>query len=246
MPSMRQKKLRAAVYATRHGIPFHGVHPNVPGAGKPTKALWAAIRRYAHLREPRGGGWDQGLEWILFPSEHAQEWRTSIVGNAYWAIRNRSRIFYSMGGARLAELDHPYTLPLYTDCSALVKLLYAWARPNGIRPPDPTGMGWDNEGYTGDMLKYAQHITQAVALAGDFAVISKYGDDDGSHAVTLLQNGTRLLTGQRELVPLSELQVCSHGGDGAYAARQTTMQVELDGHEVNGHPARVTFLRVIH
>lgn len=238
MTSVRKRKAGAVRFAHQHGIAVpRRVVPRLPGEGKQARELYRRIQRWAHYTPT--GTWGPHLEALVFPpaQSEAKRWRLQIVANARFLIANRARVFYSMSGVRSHWLDEPYhALPITTDCSMAVKFCYRMP-PGEHGPPDPTGEGWGHLGYTGDMLRNAQHITQAAALAGDFAVISKYGDDDGSHAVLLLVNG--------DSGPEDSLAIFSHGGSGPYAAREETMGETIAGHVVNGHRPHVSYLRVI-
>ena len=70
-------------------------------------------------------------------------------------------------------------LPLTTDCSGFVTLCYFLAGA-----PDPNGLAYDGEGWTGTLLR---HMTQiAEPSAGDVVVFGAY---PGHHAAIVLARG---------------------------------------------------------
>lgn len=223
---VRTRKKVAVAYAHAHGIVVpRRVLVNLPGQGKQTLRLYGLIQRYAHLKVTEK--WSLQLEELLFPrAQLAHRWRELICSNARWGVTNAARIHYSQGGMRLAELAHPWSLPLYTDCSAFVKLCYAWASVDGQRPPDPTGENYRPEGYTGSMLEHAQHIEQRVAKAGDFIV---FGNHPGHHAVLMMEDGS-----------VADPLVASHGRESD--PRIVRLSVERLAHTGQ----LMSFLRVIH
>lgn len=128
--------------------------------------------------------------WQLVPGSE-ETLRAAIVATARWGIANEPQIHYSESpDTRLAALDTPRTLPLATDCSAWVTLCYRWAGG-----PDPNGLGFNGQGYTGAMLGACSRITQSTAQPGDLVV---WGPTPGHHVALVLEPGADPL-------------LCSHG-----------------------------------
>jgi len=115
--------------------------------------------------------------------------REKIVANAQWGIANEPQIHY----AQLRPIDglhEPRKLPLETDCSGFATLCYAWAGA-----PDPNGLGYSGQGWTGTLLQHMQPIAQEAAQPGDLVV---FGPAPGHHVAVVLEAG-------------SDPLLCSHG-----------------------------------
>jgi hypothetical protein len=115
------------------------------------------------------------------PKSSEDDTRAKIVGHARWAVSNANQIHYSQGPERMAAIHSPRKLPLSTDCSASITLFYSWAGA-----PDPNGLLFDGEGYTGEMLSHCKPITAAQAKPGDLVV---FGDAPGHHVCMVLEAG---------------------------------------------------------
>jgi len=110
--------------------------------------------------------------------------RARIVAAAYWGIANEPLIHY--GQVRPFPLLRQ--LPLTTDCSGFVTLCYFLAGA-----PDPNGLGYSGEGWTGTLLR---HLAPTAELrAGDVVVWGAY---PGHHCALVLEPGDDPL-------------MCSHG-----------------------------------
>jgi cell wall-associated NlpC family hydrolase len=106
--------------------------------------------------------------------------RDQIVAFAQWGIQNEPQIHYQ----QLRPMDgigQPRKLPLQTDCSGFVTLCYAWAGA-----PDPNGLKFSGQGFTGTMLQACSHISKAAARPGDLVV---WGPPPGNHVALVLQPG---------------------------------------------------------
>jgi hypothetical protein len=122
--------------------------------------------------------------------------REAIVANARWGIAHEARIHY----ARLRPidaLDEPRRLPLTTDCSGYVTLCYAWAGA-----PDPNGLGYSGQGWTGTLLEHLRPVSAAVVQPADLVV---FGPPPGTHVALVLEPGPDPL-------------LCSHGQERGPAA----------------------------
>lgn len=112
----------------------------------------------------------------------------------------------------------PGFLPLTVDCSGYITLCAKWA---GC--PDPNGLNFDGEGFTGTLLGHCQHIRQVDAEPGDLIV---YGSGSGHHVVGIVGK----LTG--------DFQTVSHGQEkGPVLVKHSVEQAY--------QPAPATFLRFL-
>jgi cell wall-associated NlpC family hydrolase len=112
--------------------------------------------------------------------------REKIVTAARWGIGHEPQIHY--GEVRPIPLGR--ALPLTTDCSGFVTICYFLAGA-----PDPNGLGYSGEGWTGTLLRHLEHIPRAAARAGDLVVWGAY---PGRHVALVLEAG-------------SDPLLCSHG-----------------------------------
>src|SRR5437868_1437080 len=92
--------------------------------------------------------------------------RGEIVAAARWGVRNAVRIHYAE--ARPMPLRRR-TLPLSTDCSGFATLCYFLAGA-----PDPTGLGYIGQGYTGNFLRHLPQRPRDEARPGDLVVWGRY------------------------------------------------------------------------
>jgi cell wall-associated NlpC family hydrolase len=103
--------------------------------------------------------------------------RDEIVGVARWGIRNAARIHY----AESRPMPLRRTLPLATDCSGFATLCYYLAGA-----PDPNGLGYIGQGYTGSLLRHLPHVAPGRARPGDIVVWGAY---PGHHCAVVLEAG---------------------------------------------------------
>lgn len=104
-------------------------------------------------------------------------------------------------------------LPVRTDCSGFVTMC---AKAAGA--PDPNGLGYDGQGYTGDLLSHLEPaIERKHTWRGDLVV---FGAGTGDHVVVLLEGGSHVedpqcashgSTADPSIFPLSELSAFFHG-----------------------------------
>jgi hypothetical protein len=112
--------------------------------------------------------------------------RQKIVTAARWGIAHEPQIHY--GEIRPIPLGR--TLPLTTDCSGFVTVCYFLAGA-----PDPNGLDYSGEGWTGTLLRHLAHVPRDEALPGDLVVWGAY---PGRHVAIVLEPGDDPL-------------LCSHG-----------------------------------
>jgi cell wall-associated NlpC family hydrolase len=142
------------------------------------------------------------LEGLPLPREYAARWaarseqaaralgvRAEIVAVARWAVAHAAEIHYAELRP-IESLAHPRRLPIRTDCSGFVTLCYAWAGA-----PDPNGLGYSGQGYTGTLLEHLQRVPPDGVEPGDVVV---WGEPPGVHAALVLEPG-------------SDPLLCSHG-----------------------------------
>ena len=147
--------------------------------------------------------------------------RQKIVTAARWGIANEPWIHY--GEVRPIPLGR--TLPLTTDCSGFVTVCYFLAGA-----PDPNGLDYDGEGWTGTLLRHLAHIPRDEARLGDLVVWGRY---PGRHVAIVLEIGDDPL-------------LCSHGQErGPLAVRfsdedrwQNRVTTWLDGLTRSSRPPR--------
>ena len=101
--------------------------------------------------------------------------REKIVTAARWGIAHEPRIHY--GEVRPMPLAR--TLPLTTDCSGFVTLCYFLAGA-----PDPNGLGYDGQGWTGTLLRHLDPVVRSAVRPGDLVVWGAY---PGRHVSLVLE-----------------------------------------------------------
>jgi peptidoglycan hydrolase-like protein with peptidoglycan-binding domain len=139
--------------------------------------------------------------------------REQIVANARWGIANEPQIHYE----QLRPIDglrEPRKLPLRTDCSGFSTLCYAWAGA-----PDPNGLGYSGQGYTGTLLQHMKAIGEEAVQPGDLVV---WGVPPGHHVALALEAGPDPL-------------LCSHGQEKGPIAIRFSVESEFQ-------PAPATWL----
>lgn len=129
--------------------------------------------------------------------QHAEDRRNHIVGWAHFGVLYNKHFTYSEGDDRMSAIGtKPGTLPVTCDCSAFVTLCYYWGGA-----PDPCGLGYDHEGYTGSLLGHDNHIglitknakgiDKVDVLPGDLIV---YGPGTGWHVAMIVVAGIDPIT----------------------------------------------------
>jgi hypothetical protein len=121
--------------------------------------------------------------------DHRAAIRSHIVAHARWGIAHETEIHYA-GLRPIDGLHEPRRLPLETDCSGFATLCYAWAGA-----PDPNGLDYSGQGWTGTLLAHMDAIPAGAALPGDLVV---WGPAPGHHVALVLETGEDPL-------------LCSHG-----------------------------------
>lgn len=143
--------------------------------------------------------------------------RKDILSQAGWGVANQAEIHYAQTRPIPLHTYRQHRLPLTTDCSGFVTCCYYAAGA-----PDPNGLGYSGQGFTGSLIGHLPEIAHHEAEAGDIVV---FGPGDGDHAVILLDPGT---------VP--DPRVISHG-------TEDDPHIQPLSIEVNSHPPPTRFLR---
>ena len=103
--------------------------------------------------------------------------RGKIVAAARWGLANEPRIHY----AEIRPIPLGRTLPLTTDCSGFVTICYFLAGA-----PDPNGLGYSGDGWTGTLLGHLEALPRDAARRGDLVVWGAY---PGRHCALVLEPG---------------------------------------------------------
>ena len=103
--------------------------------------------------------------------------RDEIVGIALWGVRNEPRIHY----APVRPMPLRRGLPLATDCSGFATLCYFLAGA-----PDPNGLDYNGQGYSGTLLRHLPHVGRDAVQPGDLVVWGRY---PGRHCAVVLEPG---------------------------------------------------------
>lgn len=154
--------------------------------------------------------------------------RSNIVKVANWGPPNHGRFTYSEGADRMADVAHPFAAKITCDCSAWVTYCYAWAGA-----PDPNGLKFDGEGYTGSELSHDQHIAlfrknaQGVnveeVLPGDLIV---FGPGTGLHvAIVVKATADSILVSHGKQGDPSFIKVSDDGREPQTYLRCNTTQI---------------------
>jgi cell wall-associated NlpC family hydrolase len=106
--------------------------------------------------------------------------RKQIVANARWGIAHEPEIHYRQTRP-IEGIAEPYKLPLHVDCSGFATLCYAWAGA-----PDPNGLDYGGQGYTGTLLQHMRRIPKRALQPGDLVV---WGPAPGRHVALVLEPG---------------------------------------------------------
>jgi cell wall-associated NlpC family hydrolase len=136
--------------------------------------------------------------------------RQKIVTAARWGIAHEPQIHYG----ELRPMPLGRTLPLTTDCSGFVTLCYSLAGA-----PDPNGLDYNGEGWTGTLLRHLEHVSGDDARPGDLVVWGAY---PGRHVAIVLETGEDPL-------------LCSHGQE------RGPLEIHFSD-ESRYQPPRVTWL----
>jgi cell wall-associated NlpC family hydrolase len=117
--------------------------------------------------------------------------RRRVVESARWAVTNKKRFEYAeirpipLNGIALGRGLTDSILPVTTDCSGFVTMC---AKAAGA--PDPNGLGYDGQGFTGDLLRHLKPaVERSHTWRGDLVV---FGPGTGDHVAVLLEGGSHV------------------------------------------------------
>jgi len=112
--------------------------------------------------------------------------RNAIVEWAKWAHDNKAHFNYTEGPERMSAIGvYLPKFPINADCSAFVTWCY-WI----AGAPDPNGLHYNHEGYTGTLL-HGLEIPRDQVQPGDVIV---YGPGTGWHTALVIEAGADPLT----------------------------------------------------
>jgi cell wall-associated NlpC family hydrolase len=106
--------------------------------------------------------------------------REQIVAVARWGIQHETQVHYQQSRP-IDGLHEARKLPLHTDCSGFSTLCYAWSGA-----PDPNGLDYSGQGYTGTLLQHMRKIPKSAVQPGDLVV---WGPAPGHHVALVLDIG---------------------------------------------------------
>lgn len=124
--------------------------------------------------------------------EH-QAIRDKMVEYMKWSIANEPAIHYAQVRP-MDKLHTPKVLPWWTDCSEFVTTIYCWAGA-----PDPNGLNYNGQGYTGTLLDHGTSIAYYNAKPGDVVI---WGTWPGHHTALIYS-----------VTDPHDPDCCSHGSD---------------------------------
>lgn len=108
--------------------------------------------------------------------------KPAIVEWAKWAVASKAHFNYTEGAQRMTAIGvFPPKFPIFADCSAFVTWCY-WV----AGAPDPNGLGYNHEGYTGTLLGHGTEIPLQLVEPGDVIV---YGPGTGWHTALVIEAG---------------------------------------------------------
>lgn len=127
--------------------------------------------------------------------------RHALITWANWGVTNHAHINYEEVRPIPVNFPHGH-LPFTTDCSGFVTLMAKWA---GC--PDPNGLGYDGQGFTGTLLSHCKEVAALDAKPADLIV---YGPGEGSHVVIITGVGPDGVIVHEH----GDFRVISHGKQG--------------------------------
>lgn len=202
-----KRKLKRAALA--HGVVLvHGFDPTVDGIGTEARDQIVLVQKSYHLEQ--NGKLDVETRNLLnrFPDPAANgKWTPNGTGQpshltpsgalAYWARETAQYAWrYTEGGARFEIVDNKIHNPrqngLWSDCSSGVTDLYWLA---GL--PDPNGLGYNGQGYTGTLIVHGKSAPSFAALPTGGMVFYSTNGQTSTHVAMKIDGSN----------------VWSHGGD---------------------------------
>lgn len=155
------------------GYPTTGIHRGHEIAGDQLMGYLAGKRELPSAYKLRR---QQRLD-TTTPEQKA---RAALVAHMAWAVANEPSIVYAQTRP-MEALHHVRPARWTTDCSEFVTTLCCWA---GV--PDPNGLGYNGQGWTGTLLAHCHHLTQSELQVGDLVV---FGAAPGHHVAMVYELG---------------------------------------------------------
>lgn len=118
-----------------------------------------------------------------------QETRDAIVAAMFLLYHNRQAVHYTMSGSRMQgvrEKIRPPLFPRWEDCSSAATWAYFAAGA-----PDPNGLGYNGQGYTGTLSRRGAAVPTDKAKPGDLVF---YGSGWPYHHVAVYIGGGRVIS----------------------------------------------------
>jgi hypothetical protein len=109
--------------------------------------------------------------------------RRAMVANCRWAVAHHDRFRYQQVRPIPVGATRAGDEPIVTDCSGFVTLMARWS---GLE--DPSGRGYNGEGWTGTLLEHLPAVGFTRTEPGDLVV---FGTFPGVHVAVLLEAGAR-------------------------------------------------------
>jgi hypothetical protein len=97
-----------------------------------------------------------------------------------WVVEHEGMLLPT-GNSQTRPMPLRRTLPLATDCSGFATLCYYLAGA-----PDPNGLGYIGQGYTGNLLRHLPQVEKEHVRPGDIVVWGQY---PGRHCAVALEAG---------------------------------------------------------
>ena len=107
--------------------------------------------------------------------------RDAIVREAMWGINHEPSIHYRQSRPIPLKQWKAHKLPLYTDCSGSITGIFY-----SVGAPDPNGLNYNGQGYTGTMLNHLKRIPRSQLRRGDLVV---FGPGTGHHVCLVIKGG---------------------------------------------------------
>lgn len=184
-------------WAKHHGIEVPpAFNPAVDKCGTECHKFLLSIQHHAGIQLDNGKFGEHTYKLLspLLPGPTKQE---LFLKEMHWGISNNPSIHYSQTRPMPLANWKAHKLPLTTDCSGS---LTCCAYAAGI--PDPNGLGYNGQGYTGTMLTHLRHISRSEIRPGDFCI---FGAAPGDHVAGVMEadNDPLLFSHGYEGAPLS-------------------------------------------
>lgn len=198
----------------RLGYPMSAIHPGHEIAGD-------VLLGYLTGHRPLPLAYRARRKLRLHPVTAEDVKRNATVNAFRWLIAHEPQVHYQQWRPIPLWIP-PLTMPtagITTDCSGAVTLAAKWG---GL--PDPNGLGYGGQGFTGTLLSHLAHIGREHVQRADLVVL---GPGTGEHVCMVLE-----VPG-----PAGELVLGSHG-------REAGPLIDTLAHQQATHDSPTIFLAV--